>query len=1337
MAKTRRRVLSILMALVLTLGLLPTAALAWGKPQQSYYFQDTGSQNVVIYYSVDGVTIQQMNLRSTIQVNGTKPVMFFVGATDNYEPVTDFTDASNNQAKIITPINQAPTSLGMNDRNYNFASAISQAKNKGCTMEFHYSQFGADYRTRTFRFVTTGTKLTVSYEWSGDVPSGAVKPSNAEVLYGNSYTVDQTYYKGYVYSDGSVFSGWTVTNSEAWNTSDGITGRVTGNVTFTGTWEKTYTPSEQPTATLTLEKTWADGITGGQNDLPGGVNIALKDASNNTYEAEDSGFVTVGVADTLIFKGLTPGGEYTVVETPANTFVANPGTIKLNDLTVTGMAVTGINWVQSCSSLSQEVDLKGANYVIFAVNQRATGAARCEYVVWTYAGITGAEKTFIDAFEAANNAGTVGSAQGQFGGTKVSDAYDKGNVQFISGPTAPFSAGGVTLTFDADNGSVDIGNKNNWQQYVYGGYGYEYGGTEANKVTVNNTLPLTPYINIEKAGTANVTAGGEITYTITVQNTGTANATDDAVVTDTLPAGLTLVSAAADKGDVDTTTTSGTVTWTIPASALTVGHTVYTLTVKATVPGTFTGTSVTNTASLDTKDPHDPSDDHTTTVTPLGKLIITGKTFVDKGGNDLEVPDTALPVSFSVYDSKNVFVASFSYADIDGVGESKELVLPSGETYTIVENFAEGADGSFRVTDPNGTYSVPVLTVGDGETNTVTVSVNTTSVGLKNTYTFTADTQVHVSYAWDTTTSGTKTWATEFPNDTDPLNTAVGAAYASVTLTNGEEGTEDTQSTYEVPAVPTATMPNGYAITGWFADADGDGVMKSYTVEAATTLVRRLGGGDSIILYARLTDNMPTYKIKYDYYYKLNGSADFQQVKDSNGNAYVDPKTAWATVSSRTAPTTEEALYNSIKGENPPVAASFTKAVGSLPSLTYSVAEEWKAGEVTSTGSLPDGDLVYTVKVYGQHYTVGSLTITKTIDLPLSETAAWNALKDTLTFTVTAELDSDEIFTPVTVNLKDFEDDVHSSFTYTCTLENLKPGTYTVTESNADILSAYGYTWNAEYSVNSDAAVVTASGTPAVAALENVYDSRTFTVIFDATLYGNVHNRNNTLIADGSSFRYMWFVPPVALDANTVSAGPGWQGQRFDTTLNNSQASQVSYTFTIDDYKTYQNNYNYPIKITQPNVTADQGYTFTGSFTTTGNVKFVDLETTMAALLESGQDQITYYANYSSSSGPIDPGPIDPGPIDPGPIDPGPSDPGTDIPDDNTPTTDLPEEETPTTELPEEETPTTELPEEEVPMAEVPATGDTAGLWALAAGVSGLALVWLALSGKKRREENA
>ena len=81
----------------------------------------------------------------------------------------------------------------------------------------------------------------------------------------------------------------------------------------------------------------------------------------------------------------------------------------------------------------------------------------------------------------------------------------------------------------------------------------------------------------------------------------------------------------------------------------------------------------------------------------------------------------------------------------------------------------------------------------------------------------------------------------------------------------------------------------------------------------------------------------------------------------------------------------------------------------------------------------------------------------------------------------------------------------------------------------------------------------------------------------------------------------------------------------------------------------------------------------------------------------------------------------------------------TDIPDENTPTTDLPDE---GTDIPDEETPTTDLPDEgtdipdeETPLADVPATGDNLIAWILAAGVSGLGLVWLALSGKKRKNE--
>ena len=37
----------------------------------------------------------------------------------------------------------------------------------------------------------------------------------------------------------------------------------------------------------------------------------------------------------------------------------------------------------------------------------------------------------------------------------------------------------------------------------------------------------------------------------------------------------------------------------------------------------------------------------------------------------------------------------------------------------------------------------------------------------------------------------------------------------------------------------------------------------------------------------------------------------------------------------------------------------------------------------------------------------------------------------------------------------------------------------------------------------------------------------------------------------------------------------------------------------------------------------------------------------------------------------------------------------------------------------------------------MPKTGDNAGLWLMAAAASGLGLVWMTISGKKRKEENA
>lgn len=85
-------------------------------------------------------------------------------------------------------------------------------------------------------------------------------------------------------------------------------------------------------------------------------------------------------------------------------------------------------------------------------------------------------------------------------------------------------------------------------------------------------------------------------------------------------------------------------------------------------------------------------------------------------------------------------------------------------------------------------------------------------------------------------------------------------------------------------------------------------------------------------------------------------------------------------------------------------------------------------------------------------------------------------------------------------------------------------------------------------------------------------------------------------------------------------------------------------------------------------------------------------------------------------------------------------DPDTEIKDDDVPKSDLPEQ---PVEIPDEDTPKADLPQapvdipdEDTPKADVPKTGDTMGLWVMAAAASGAGLVWLNLTGKKRKDDN-
>lgn len=109
----------------------------------------------------------------------------------------------------------------------------------------------------------------------------------------------------------------------------------------------------------------------------------------------------------------------------------------------------------------------------------------------------------------------------------------------------------------------------------------------------------------------------------------------------------------------------------------------------------------------------------------------------------------------------------------------------------------------------------------------------------------------------------------------------------------------------------------------------------------------------------------------------------------------------------------------------------------------------------------------------------------------------------------------------------------------------------------------------------------------------------------------------------------------------------------------------------------------------------------------------------------------------SSPSTPIVPPTTDPTPT-PTPTpdpDPEPSLPTEEIPDEDVPQSELPEQPgDPGTqpEVPEE----TVIDEEEPPLADAPETGDDLTLWITAAALSGLGLAALAITGRKRKEEN-
>ena len=1282
MAKTRRRVLSILMALVLTLGLLPTAALAYDNTtikvvdqsgnaingaevtveRGSYHESKTTGESGTVsfdlnyyyynYYTVSVSAFGYTGKTGYVNRSGTYTVQLSPspeGSRDNpkvrfyvLDPDKGTPTDNNNENKGDYYPNDDKTNPhhdggipGLTASTGYTGGKLTEAGKRAIYGKGASGLFSGDgsafsgYYTAPTKLGMFGGKTIVWYsmkEYPNDTENptywycnidGYVKDVEVNIYYHPNYT-GATGYKEvttktgaehqvltYAATDLTARSGYTFTG---WNTKADGTGEtytagqkitVTGPMSLYAQWDEIkYTPSEQPTATLTLTKKW-DNVALGTDT----VNISVGSVSKS---------VTVGKKTELTFTGLTPNQQYTITETPDN-YLLDKSTITLFGDLLTGMTFDEIERYESCNNLTTE-DLDGANAIVAAL----TGHQNDGYVVWTYQELSGNEKAeFVEAFLEEN----------------INGPYSKitvENTQFISGPNASYGGGNVIV--NAANGTLTFDATKVWAQFVTGTYGYLYGGEGATVTNSPKVGDLTISKTFSYEGTTNTSAPTGFGATFVVKNES-----------GTPVASLTY----AELSD----STKNPIT-NLPYGTYTVEETNITGTLAPAYNPTPTVSYDNDTDGTGKTDNQIALNAPTATMKVNNHYSLTNSPIVGITKTATPTATAGDTITYTITVTNTGGGAAYNVEVTDTLPDG--LVKENAADVTL--DCPEGMNSSYDSQTGIVTWTIPALAAQTGKAElTVQVQVADSALSLEK-ITNTAYMKTYDGYQGDPIPASAETKITK-----SNLSIAKSASSSS-----DESG---------------ATAKPGDAIT--------------YTITVTNT-------GDAAAKGKTVIDTLPSAGLQ-----NINaGTGTYNKVQNTitwRGLTIPAGETVTLTVTADVAP-----LANTSQGIT----------------LVNNVAMDDLSDSVTTR--------------------VGATTATLTIEkyvtgLPAADTAAWNALVNAVSFTVTGQPESGEAFIPVTVDLDEFQSTVSGVYTYS--LENLAPGTYTVTENGYDVLSTYGYTWNAENSVASVNNKTVTAGVPASAAIRNEYDSREFTIIFDSNTNGVLLNRDRSTVAMGDSFRYGWIVPT---GNETVSTGPSWAGALDGETFNGSPNSQVSYTFTKAEYLEYGNHNTYSMAFSQPGVTANDGYSFTGSFTTTGaaeGMKFESLANTMAYLLASDQDQITYYANYTANGTQPNPDPIEPGP-NPDPIEPGPSDPGTDIPDDNTPTTDLPEEETPTTELPDEETPMTEepveeLPDEDVPMAEVPATGDTAGLWALAAGVSGLALVWLALSGKKRREENA
>lgn len=1386
-----------------------------------YTFRDTGSQNVKLYYSVGGKALQEMPPRTSIQVDGNEPVMFFVGATDGSNPVTDFTDASDNQAKEIQTIEKAPSPLKFNRHSYDFSGAIQAAKDNGCTMEFHYSQFAPEYKTRTFRFVTDKTELDISYEWDNAPSSSVTRPAATKVTYGSSYTVDRTYFQGKkVTVDGTtyVFSGWTPSNDEAWVSNDGITGTVKGNVVFSGSWTVQQQQTYPASFFLRLDRKiqYEDGTTSysskgylpehqengtghfwgtitGTAFVEGGEDSVVKDLTKDKLadvqkkfkpvsdvivsapsltgdSAEDQRFQKMVLDNFNVTAEQLKSGEVGVLWYVAkvqdstvchhhvdgvlyNTKTGTPIQPKYK-LTVTheyytywmdGDTEKGLTKVGSSETVYtnetektvsvdslKELSYGGNDYDFFESIPSVTEIAYSE----NGATITLKYKRQVDppALYYSTTFQYYYKALGQTDYTLVNLTREQqAKVTTRVGPVSEYPtkqalwnsvttipacpAEGYSGSFSKAEPPYAEGEAT-WDEsthtYTIRVYleqaPYQFAIRYQLFEVVNGVVQSDPEIvnvsadnNYGPKAPSPETVLGKTDRTYLDEATSRTYARYDVYDSD-------LTNQVSQSGEVGGTGTER-LTYTVNYyhASFTGGY--------LTISKTISGVPATDTAAwaelskltftvqklVVTESP-----DSTT-----GGLITRSEQWVDVDGlTRIAITD------FTDFESEN---GTYTY--------TRETLLPAG-TYRVVENGGDLSSLGYTWNlDGEEAISSEVTVAADGASKTASILNDYTG----KTYTIIFDAGSHGqvrNQAGNFMAPGKTTeyhWGQVTLEEGDPSYQWISVWKDVTGSTIRYTFTQNDYLTYAAEmAIP---VPGLKADAGWSSNGSFYNGETAYTTLAAAYKAMNDAKTTSITYTANYTANEVTYAV--DFYYQ-----------NDNGTYPTNP-TASVTRKAHTG-----ASVSVTDADKTPDAAKNTAT------QTYHFDDETASNVLTDTVA---GDGSTHLKVYF-YWTAGVTYQYQPAGLPKAITKAYPLPSDPGAYRSGAATTNQGAANGTTVQTANGSwtlnwDQLNASMTaqgvtYTGTWTFTADGQSTarvqfVDENGNDLWArahteANPYTRTGDYETSYDFSAAENETTFQVDGLTYTF-SKDYDGTFGADKEDQTVTYTGTLQPGGRTITRVYAVETQTVTVTKhydINALPG----SFQVTITDNDANQAQITvLTLADATV-----NGRTATWQTALPKGHSYTFTESGFSNGSRWSTELTAKWLQKVSNTEQawQDLTVTNFSFVLPEVDGNTLEVKLTNDYTYDSKDDDDDDDpvvIPDKDTPTTDLPDEETPTTDLPDEQTPTTEqpttdLPDEETPMAEAPKTGDNSTGWILAAGASGLALVWLAITGKKRRD---